>query len=193
VALIACLLAAGIAPRPAPSAEPFAAMGLTVPSRTRAAADFTLTGVAGQTVRLGDARGQVVLLNFWATWCPACRAEMPSIQRLHARFKDKGLAVLAVSVDRGGAEAVAAFATDHAITFPIALDPGMAVADRYGVRALPSTFLLDRDGRIRALAVGPREWDASTAHTVIAAFLAPAGERSSRNPCDPARHRKTKW
>lgn len=185
------LLVAGAAPRLGHASDPEPAMRLIAPSRSAAAADFTLPGVPGRApVRLADTRGQVVLLSFWATWCPACRAELPTIQRLHARLKDRGFTVVAVSVDAGDAAGVASFAAAQALAFPVALDPRMTVAARYGVRALPSTFLLDRQGRIRARAVGPREWDTPAARTVIEALLAPTGrgiEPDDDGPVAPPR------
>ncbi len=174
--LIGCLFAAAIVASPSPAAEPFAALGLTKPGRGRVAPDFTLRTAATQTIRLSDYRGQVVLLNFWATWCPPCRIEMPAIERLYGRFKDRGFVALAVSVDTAGEETVASFATEQGLTFPIVLDAKMTVAARYGVRGLPSTFLLDRRGRIRASVVGPREWDSLDAFAVIETFLDTTGD-----------------
>jgi peroxiredoxin len=144
------------------------------------APEFTLPTSATQTVRLSDYLGQVVLLNFWATWCPPCRVEMPALERLYVHFRDRGFVALAVSIDTAGAETVVvAFATEQRLTFPIALDPGMTVATRYGVRGLPSTFLVDRRGRIRAIAVGPREWDTPDAYAAIETLLDTVGDDST--------------
>jgi peroxiredoxin len=160
------------------AAEPFAAMGLRVPSTPRVAPDFTLPAPTAQTIRLSAYAGQVVLLNFWATWCPPCRTEMPGIQRLYTRFKERGFVVLAVSVDTAGEGTVTSFATEQGLTFPIALDAAMTVATRYSVRGLPSTVLLDRRGRIRASVVGPREWDTPAAYAAIETLLDPAANAS---------------
>ncbi len=124
LSLIASLVAAPIVARLSPAAGPFAALGLTDPGSSRMAPPFTLPTPATQTVRLSNYLGQVAPLNFWATWCPPCRVEMPTIERLYVHFKDRGFVALAVSVDTAGAEAVAAFATEQRLTFPIALDPG---------------------------------------------------------------------
>ncbi len=188
--LIASLLAAPIVARPSPAAGPFAALGLTEPGSSRMAPPFTMATPSTQTVRLSDYLGQVVLLNFWATWCPPCRVEMPAIERLYVRFKDRGFVALAVSVDTAGAETVASFAAEERLTFPIALDPGMAVATRYGVRGLPSTFLVDRRGRIRAIAVGPREWDGPDAYAVIETLLDTAGDAHNGTSTVPTLRRQ---
>jgi thiol-disulfide isomerase/thioredoxin len=113
----------------------------------------------------------VVFLNFWATWCPPCREEMPAMERLYQRYKDKGFVVLAVSMDSEGGPIVVPFVKERGLTFPIGVDPKMALADRYGVRALPSSFLVDRKGNVAALALGPREWNGKAAHALIESLL----------------------
>ena len=90
---------------------------------------------------------------------------------LTRRRSRRGLTILAVSIDSGGAQAVAEFAKALGLTFPIGLDQKLEVANRYGVRALPSTFLIDRDGNTAAVALGPRDWDGSAAHAVIESLL----------------------
>ncbi len=117
------------------------------------APDFTLDILGGGTVSLSDLRGQAVLVNFWATWCPPCRAEMPAIQRVYDRYRDQGFTVLAVDLQESDAQ-VAAFAEDMGLTFPILMDRDGSVFARYRVMALPSTFFVDRDGIIRELTVG---------------------------------------
>lgn len=93
------------------------------------------------------------------------------MDRLFRRFRGEGLTVLAIAVDADGARAVPPFVSQQPLSYPIGLDPTMTVATRYGVRALPSSFLLDRTGRLVALALGPREWDSDAAQAVIAALL----------------------
>jgi len=153
------------------SADAFRDLDLIRPARTQQAPDFTVPGVRGERYALRDVRGKLVLLNFWATWCPPCKEEMPSMERLYRRYNERGLTILAVSIDSGGAQAVAEFATALGLTFPIGLDQKLEVANRYGVRALPSTFLIDRDGNTAAVALGPRDWDGSAAHAVIESLL----------------------
>lgn len=129
------------------------------------APDFTLPGLTGQ-VALADFRGQYVLLNFWASWCPPCLAEMPAMERLWQHHRDSGFMMVAVSVDADPAK-VKPFVAEHKLTFPIALDPRMEVAAQYGVRALPSSFLVDRAGNLAGLAIGPRAWDNDASHSLV--------------------------
>lgn len=93
------------------------------------------------------------------------------MERLHGRYKDRGLTIVAVSIDTDGARAVAKFVKALGLTFLIGLDPKLAVANQYGVRALPSTFLIDENGNIAAMALGPRDWDGTAAHAVIESLL----------------------
>lgn len=153
-----------------PAADPFHALDLIRPSRPIAAKDFAVPGLASATLRLSDFRGTARLVNFWATWCPPCKAEMPSMERLYRRYKARGFTVLAISLDTDTA-AVAPFVRRFTLTFPIGLDPKLKVADDYTVRALPSSFLIDRTGTIVAVALGPRDWDGAAAHGVIEALL----------------------
>lgn len=90
---------------------------------------------------------------------------------LYRRYKDKGFVVMAVSEDAEGAPVVIPFVKEHKLTFPIGLDPKMALAERYGVRALPSSFLVDKKGNLVALALGPREWNGTAAHALVELLL----------------------
>ncbi len=118
-----------------------------------AAPDFTLETLGGETVSLADLRGQVVLINFWATWCPPCRAEMPAIQQVYETYRDQGFTVLAVDVQEGKAQ-VANFAEERGLSFPILMDLDGAVSARYQVKAMPSTFFVDRSGVIQEITLG---------------------------------------
>jgi peroxiredoxin len=136
------------------------------------APDFALPDLAGQAVRLSAHRGQVVLVNLWATWCPPCRDEMPSMERLYQRLKDRGFVLLAVSQDEGGRTAVQAFVEQMQITFPVLLDPAGEVGRKYGVWGFPESFLVDRDGRIVERVIGPRDWASPAEIARIEALLA---------------------
>jgi len=118
-----------------------------------AAPDFALETLDGQTIRLSDLRGQAVLINFWATWCPPCRAEMPAIQQVYDRYRDRGFTVLAVNLQEGDPQ-VASFAARLDLTLPILMDRSGDVFARYRGRALPSTFFVDRAGIIQNVTVG---------------------------------------
>jgi len=114
--------------------------------------------LAGQPRRLSDFRGQVVVLNFWATWCPPCVAEMPSLERIHQRFSARGLVVLGVSVDADNAE-YENFLRTYKITFPNYRDPSKGIATRYGTFMYPETYIIDRQGRLVRKVIGAYEWD----------------------------------
>lgn len=177
--LFLCLLAAALASGVFAAEDPFKALGLIKPSRVKAAKSFTAPSPDGNSIRLADYRGKVVFLNFWATWCVPCREEMPSMEQLYRRYKERGLVVLAISVDAEGAKAVVPFVKELKLTFPIGLDPKMALAQQYGVLGIPSSFLVDRKGRLVALALGPRDWDSVTARAVIESLLR-QDDRASR-------------
>jgi peroxiredoxin len=130
-----------------------------------------LQDVDGKLHRLADYRGKVVLLNFWATWCAPCREEMPAMERLYLKHRERGFVLLAVSVDSDVA-LVKPFLQKHKLTFPVALDAKMDLANAYGVRALPASFVIDRNGYLAALALGPRAWDNRAANTLVEGLLA---------------------
>jgi len=125
-----------------------------------AAPDFSLTDMDGATHRLSDYRGKVVLVNFWATWCPPCRKEMPSMERLYQRFRERPFMVLAINqwetVDH-----VFSYTGDLNVfpTFPILFDSESRVSADFGVRGLPTSFIVDAGGHIVYKAVGGREFD----------------------------------
>jgi cytochrome c biogenesis protein CcmG, thiol:disulfide interchange protein DsbE len=115
---------------------------------------FVLTTLTGDQVSLESLRGEVVLVNFWATWCPPCRVEMPGFERVYRERKDEGFTVVGLSTDQTGRAPVERFLADRQITFPNALAAGGVVRDFGGVRGLPTSFLIDREGRIRHKVVG---------------------------------------
>jgi peroxiredoxin len=119
------------------------------------APDFTLELLGGGEVTLSSLRGQVVVINLWASWCPPCRAEMPAIQAVYERNRSRGLEVLAVNTTFQDREAAAeAFVQEFGLTFPIPLDLTGEVSRQYQLRALPSTFFIDREGVIRKVVIG---------------------------------------
>lgn len=109
---------------------------------------FQLTALGGESLSSNSLRGKVVLVNFWATWCPPCRFEMPGFQSVYDSRKDKGFVVLGIATD-GDREAVDRFLTEHHITYPISMASGTVVQSFGGVNVLPTSFLIDRNGRIR--------------------------------------------
>jgi len=111
------------------------------------ASDFVLKDLNGNNVALSDYRGKVVLIEFWATWCPPCRATMPGIEKLHKAYKDRGLVILAISLDSGDWDFVKSFLASYGITYTV-LRGTDDVQSKYGVRAIPTTVILDKQGRI---------------------------------------------
>jgi peroxiredoxin len=128
---------------------------------------FTLPTLSHHTVNLREFHGSLVLLVFWATWCPPCVAEMPELERLSRDLKAQGLVIMAVSIDTQGKKVVAPFWEKTGLTFPSLLDPSGEVATRYGVRALPTSFLINPKGEIIARILGPREWNSEKARAVL--------------------------
>ncbi len=119
------------------------------------APDFELETLTGETVKLSDLRGQAVLVNLWATWCPPCRAEMPAIERIYNDYKDDGFVVLGVNMtQQDTASNIAPFVEEYGLTFPILLDKTGTTAEAYQMNSLPSTFFIDRKGIIREVVIG---------------------------------------
>ena len=127
-------------------------------SLQESAPDFTLKSLEGGNLRLDEYRGQVVLINFWASWCGPCRQEMPLLDRLHQRYEDTGFAVLGVNVE--GEVAPAQEIVDKSnISFPVLIDEGQLVSELYKLEAMPSTVVVDRDGRVRYIHRGYKPGD----------------------------------
>jgi len=122
--------------------------------RARQRADFTLTDLSGKNWNLKNLSGKIVLVNFWATWCPPCRKEMPDLDTLYQRFKERGLVVLAISDEDAGT--VKPFIADHHVGYPVLLDPGRKVNDLFRVQGIPKSFLYDRKGNLVAQAIDMR-------------------------------------
>lgn len=124
-------------------------VGLPVPS-------YSTVSLNGDSVSLAARKGKVVLLNIWATWCHPCRTEIPELQALHARYRDRGLETIGVSVDSDGSDdAVRTFVKDYGMTFQVWRDPDERIANQFFAIGVPATFLIDRDGILRWRMTGP--------------------------------------
>ncbi|MCC7131427.1 MAG: TlpA family protein disulfide reductase [Gemmatimonadales bacterium] len=130
-----------------------ALVGFETGDRTRPT--YAVTTLDGRLIEADSLAGRVVLVNFWATWCPPCRVEMPLLEAMHQRHRDRGLVVLGLSVDTDPAERVRAFLTERGITYPVAIVGAREQMAFGGVAGYPTSFLLDRQGRIRHRAMGP--------------------------------------
>jgi len=139
------------------------------------APDFTLREVNGNTVSLSGHRGNLVFLNFWATWCGPCRQEMPSMQQLYRELGGQGLSMLAINEKESGAQ-VSNFMRNYGLSFPALLDADGKVSAAYRVWGLPTTFLIDGSGTIVGTKSGPKEW---TSREVVAALRSLLGERGN--------------
>ncbi|HLV86193.1 MAG TPA: TlpA disulfide reductase family protein [Candidatus Sulfotelmatobacter sp.] len=120
----------------------------------RQKADFTLTDLGGQPWHLRDLQGKVVLVNFWATWCPPCRKEMPDLQALYDKYKGQGFVVLSISDEDAGK--VRPFIEEKKISYPVLLDPGRKVNDAFIVEGIPKSFVYDREGKLVAQSIDMR-------------------------------------
>ncbi|CCQ90494.1 putative Thiol-disulfide oxidoreductase resA [Nitrospina gracilis 3/211] len=127
-------------------------------SDTIPAPPFTLKSLEGGDRSLKDYRGSYLLLNFWATWCGPCKIEMPSLEALHRRFQSENLTVLGVSNDPFGERVVEPFMKAYNLTFPVLLDPKQEISKQYGVHSLPTSFLIDPEGRILGVLAGAEDW-----------------------------------
>jgi cytochrome c biogenesis protein CcmG/thiol:disulfide interchange protein DsbE len=119
------------------------------------APDFTLESMSGETITLSDLQGSVVVLNIWASWCPPCRSEMPALQQVYEKYRDRGLEVLAVNTTYQDREAEARdFVSELGLSLPVLLERTGEIARAYQLHAMPSTYFIDREGVIRGVILG---------------------------------------
>jgi peroxiredoxin len=141
--------------------------------RTAFALDISLPTLRGETLRLAELRGQVVLLNIWATWCYPCRAEMPAMAALYRRYSThQPFTIVAVANDPQGREVVEPFVEAHKLPFPILLDPDNSLAMQLDLPGIPSSYLLDQQGRIVLREVGQRDWNHPDMHRLLDTLFA---------------------
>ena len=136
----------------------FQKMGIAKMGPTAIPFDIGLQDLDGRTVNLSDFKGKIVFLNFWATWCPPCRFEMPSMEKLHNKLKNRDFVILAVDLQEP-ASVVKEFFKEFNLSFTALLDSDGKVGAVFGVISIPTTFILDKEGKIVGGAVGAREWD----------------------------------
>jgi len=169
------LLAAALAPAASADEPALAALLKTLDLRGYASRttppQFSGSTLDARPLSLTEYRGTVMVLTFWASWCLECRVEMPALERLQREFSSRGLAIVGVNA-RESKETVRRYAMELSLTFPLVLDRDGQINARYGVIGLPTTFVVGRDGRAVAFAIGPRQWESAPARALIAALLA---------------------
>ena len=142
------------------------------PEEGHHAPDFALKTLDEKTVRLSDLRGnKVVLINFWATWCPPCRLEMPTMQKIYSEYKGRGFEIFAINIEPDAKEEIREFMEELRLTFPVLLDHDMKVTRKYRLIGLPVSFLIDRQGIIRAKEVGYHDWTEKASRKQVESLL----------------------
>jgi len=145
----------------------FSKIGITPIKGDKKTPDFSLQDLNGKKFGLNQFKGKVIFLNFWATWCGPCKEEMPGLEVLYQKFKDKKFILLAISVDYEGLQPVQEFINKHHYTFPVLLDPKCEILDLFEVKGIPTTFLIDKKGKMVGKAIGPRDWKSPEAVSLI--------------------------
>ncbi len=135
------------------------------------APDFTLRNLKNNRVKLTDYRGQVVVLNFWATWCAPCRVEMPAFETLYKRYRSEGLVVLAVSLDKTALEKVPQFVEERHLTYDVLMDTEGTVERLYPSFTIPFTYVIDRTGRIVSRVDGAKNWESEETFEAVEYLL----------------------
>ena len=156
---------------PAIPSDYFKKLGIARPEKKIPAPDFTLEALSGKPWSLKRARGKVIFLNFWATWCVPCRQEMPTMEKLHREFKEHGLEVVAVNIKESKKE-VREFFDELGLTFTALLDTDGTVSQEYGAWSIPMTYIINQKGEFVGKVMGYRKWDSSQAHALFRDLLA---------------------
>ena len=156
----------------APAIDAFEKAGVVELKEGQHGPPWRLEQMSGGWSSLDTWKGQLVVLNFWATWCTPCTIEMPTLEALWRAYRTRGLVVVGVSVDRGTPRAlIEPYVRNLGLTFPILLDPDMATASAWRVTGLPATFLIRPSGEVTAMALGPREWNGAEMRALLETML----------------------
>jgi len=153
------------------AAPPFAGIFIVPEAARHTAPDFVSENLRGGKTGLADYRGKLVLLNFWATWCRPCRAEMPDMEKLWQKYREQGFVVVAVSSDEASKKQVETFSKLLGLSFPILLDPEAEVSELYKVSGMPTSFLIDVNGNIISRIIGTEEWFSAEAVQLVEELL----------------------
>jgi peroxiredoxin len=150
----------------------FSKIGVSPVKGDKKAPDFSLKDLHGRKVDIRQFKGKIIFLNFWATWCGPCKEEMPGLEVLHKQFKEKDFVLLTISVDYEGLKPVQEFVNKHRYTFPVLLDPQGETLDLFDVKGIPTTFVIDKKGRMIGRAIGPRNWESPEVASLINLLVA---------------------
>ncbi|MBN2323648.1 MAG: TlpA family protein disulfide reductase [Spirochaetes bacterium] len=148
----------------------FDRIGVTKLDRDIKAVEFTVESLDGKKTSLGDFKGKVIFLNFWATWCGPCKSEVEEIDRLYETLKDEAFTVMALDIQESKKK-VRNFMKKNGIGFPVYLDERGEIAGEYGVNGIPTTYIIGPDGRVAGWAVGPREWGGEDSVALMRALM----------------------
>ena len=135
------------------------------------APDFSVKDLEGKEVRLSSLKGKVVMVNFWATWCPPCKEEIPSMMKLNKSMEGKPFQMLAISIDEGGKTAVDKYFKSSGNLLPAYLDTDGAISQGYGITGVPETFILDRNGVIQKKVVGGMDWSSADVNSYLTGLM----------------------
>lgn len=169
--LICLIIAMSMLPLAACNRQDKAPKANTGSVQNKPAPDITVKALSGSDLKLSDLKGKVVLLNFWATWCPPCREEIPSMMKLNSKLEGKPFQMLAVSVDEGGKADVEAFFKSSGFKLPAYTDQDKKAASAYGVTGVPETFIIDTKGIVVKKVIGPLKWDDPEVLTFINSLM----------------------
>jgi len=162
IALVLALLPAQDAPKMSPVQEKLWKSGFGIPQNAMEAPDFSGTDLEGNIISLKNLKGKVILLNLWATWCPPCRAEMPSLENLHQKLKGSNFTILAVGTPtppRETRDKIINFIKENGYTFPVMIDESQAISYQYGSGSIPTSWIINAEGKVLARFVGGMDWD----------------------------------
>jgi cytochrome c biogenesis protein CcmG/thiol:disulfide interchange protein DsbE len=134
------------------------------------APDFILQDTSGKTWKLSDLKGQVVFINFWATWCPPCREEMPSMQELYGAMPMERFKMLTI-LSNDDPELAKTFVAKFGYTFPVLIDPFSETGQAYGLTGVPETYIVDKQGVLRQKYIGPRLWSSAQARKLLLSYM----------------------
>jgi len=159
-------------------------MGVEIFPNSTSQVEVQLQDLNGADVNISDFRGKIVFLNFWATWCPTCVVEMPSMEKLHRKLKDKDFDLVSINI-QDSATKVKRFFKQNKLTFTALLDSSGKTVPGFSIRAIPTTLILDKTGRIIGRVIGPREWDSRESIAMFEHLAAEPVTDTTVNPADP--------